>query len=422
MALTSKRVAKLIRRGEPGKHLDSRGLYLITQSPTAAHWERRYELDGREHYLGLGSAFVFGLAQARERSRRVGELLADGVDPLARKRQAKAERVAAAAAAVTFGQVAQDFFNAHSSSWKHPKHVAQWYASVLGRTMAGAPAEGDYCKILRPLPVAKVDTPTVLSVLRPIWETKPKTMDRVRARIAATLDFAKACQYRNGDNPADIAVIGKVLPVRGKVTNLPAVPYSQIPGFMAALRAQEGMAARALEFLIFTAVRSTEARKATRGEINFDEKLWRIPARRMKGGKEHVVPLAPEAINLLRGLYREGDGDDALIFIGRRPGVPLTDLALMRLMRSMGRSETVHGFRSSFSDWAHETTAFPGIVIEQSLSHSVGNAVERAYRRGDMIEKRARLMRDWARYCSSPPAAVQEPGTVVTPIRERAHA
>jgi integrase len=417
MALTSKRVAKLIRRGEPGKHLDSRGLYLITQSPTAAHWERRYELDGREHYLGLGSAFVFGLAQARERSRRVGELLADGVDPLARKRQAKAERVAVAAAAVTFGQCATDYFNAHSPSWKHPKHVAQWYASVLGRTMAGAPAEGDYCKILRPLPVAKVDTPIVLSVLRPIWETKPKTMERVRARIAATLDFAKACQYRSGDNPADVAVIGKVLPVRGKVTNFPAVPYSQIPDFMAALRAQEGMAARALEFLVYTAARSSEAREAVWGEIKFVEAVWEIPAARMKADRPHIVPLTPEAIELLRGLPREGDGDDALVFIGPQPGKSLSDLSLMRLMRKLGRTESVHGFRSSFSDFSHERTGHSNHSIEISLAHAVGGAQERAYRRGPMLDKRRKLMEQWAAYCTSPVA--QETGKVVSIGRGR---
>jgi len=419
MNLTAKKVLKLLRRGEPGRYFDKHGLYLVVASRDSAHWEKRYQLDGKEHYHGLGSASAFSLAEARQRNRRAAQMLEDGICPIAQKRAAKAERIAAAAAAVTFGQCATDYFNAHSPGWKHPKHVAQWRASVLGKTMTGAPAEADRCKILRALPIAKVDTPAVLSALRPIWETKPKTMERVRARIAAVLDYAKAAQYRSGDNPADIAVIGKVLPVRGKVTNFPAVPYSEIPDFMAALREYEGSAARALEFLVYTAVRSAEAREATWGEIKFNEAVWEIPAERMKADREHIVPLSPAAIELLRELPREGDGDDALVFVGPRPGKPLTDLSLMRLMRKLGRTESVHGFRSSFSDWAHERTAHSNHAIEISLAHSVGGAQERAYRRGPMLEKRRRLMADWARYCSSPPAAAQEPGKVVVPIREQ---
>ena len=181
MSLTAKKVLKLMRWGEPGRHFDKHGLYLVIASRDSAHWEKRYQLDGREHYHGLGSASAFSLVEARKRNRRAAQLLEDGICPIAQKRAAKAERIAAAAAAMTFGQCAADYFNAHSPGWKHPKHVAQWRASVLGKTMNGAPAEADYCKILRPLPVAKIDTPTVLSALRPIWETKPKTMERVRA-------------------------------------------------------------------------------------------------------------------------------------------------------------------------------------------------------------------------------------------------
>jgi integrase len=412
MSLTSKKVLKLLRRGEAGRYFDKHGLYLVVASRDSAHWEKRYQLDGKEHYHGLGSASAFSLAEARQRNRRAAQMLKDGICPIAQKRAAKAERVAAAAAAVTFGQCATDYFNAHSPAWKHPKHVAQWRASVLGKTANSAPAKADYCKILRPLPVAKIDTPIILSVLKPIWETKPKTMERVRARISATLDFAKACQYRSGDNPADVAVIGKVLPVRGKVTNFPAVPYAEIPGFMAALREQEGSAARCLEFLIYVAARSQEARESTFGEIRFDEALWEIPAERMKADRPHIVPLAPEALELLRALPREGEGDDALVFVGLRPGKPLTDLSLMRLMRKLGRTESVHGFRSSFSDWAHERTAHSNHAIEISLAHAVGGAQERAYRRGDMLEKRRKLMEQWATYCTSPPVA-QEAGKVL---------
>jgi integrase len=412
MALTSKRVAKLLRQGEPARHLDQRGLYLVIQSRTNAHWEKRYQLDGKEHYHGLGSAFVFGLAAARERSRHASELLADGVDPLLRKREAKAERIAAAARIVTFGECAADYFRAHSPAWEHPKHVAQWRASVLGLTANGAPAEGDYCKVLRPLSVQSIDTPLILNTLKSRWHDKPETMSRVRARVASVLDYAKAAGYRQGDNPASWNIIGKLLPSRNKidrVEHFAAVDYRALPAFMAALRTREGTAARALEFLILTAARSAEVREAPWSEIDFDEKLWTIPAERMKADREHCVPLAPETIDLLRGLYREGDEDDGLLFLGPQPGKPLSDLALMKLMRRMGRSEVVHGFRSSFSDWSHERTAHSNHAIELSLAHSIGTATEKAYRRGGMLEKRRQLMEQWAAYCTSPPV-VQEAG------------
>jgi integrase len=417
MGLTSKRVAKLLRRGEPARILDQRGLYLVVASRTAAHWEKRYQLDGKEHYHGLGSAFVFGLAQARERSRRASELLADGIDPLVRKREAKATRIAEAAKTITFGQCAADYFQAHSPSWKHRKHIQQWRASVLGLTMNGAVADGDYCRLLRPMPAASIDTPVVLQVLKPHWYDKPETMSRVRARIASVLDYAKAAGYRSGDNPAAVAVISKLLPPRGEitaVTHFEAINYREIPDFMVALRAREGSAARCLEFLILCASRSTEAREAVWSEIDFTEKLWRIPRDRMKAARDHVVPLAPEAIELLHGLSRE-EGND-LIFLGRRPGEPLTDLALMTLMRKLGRTEVVHGLRSSFSDWAHERTAHSDHAIELSLAHSIGTAAERAYRRGDMAEKRRKLMEAWCAFCSTPVVAAQESSKVV-PIR-----
>jgi integrase len=419
MALTSKRVLKLIRKGEPGRHLDARGLYLITQSPTAAHWEKRYQLDGKEHYHGLGSAFVFGLAAARERSRRAGELLADGIDPLARKREAKAERIAAAVKAISFGECATDYYRAHSPSWSHPKHAAQWRASVLGLTANGAPAEGDYCKTLRPLPVQSIDTPLVLNTLK-LWHDKPETMSRVRARIASVIDYAKAAGYRTGDNPASWDVIGKLLPARGKVApvnHYEAVDYRLVPQFVAELHKREGTAAQALMFLIYTTARTNEVLEATWAEIDFDEARWVIPASRMKAAREHVVPLAPEVIELLHGLYREGDGDDGLVFIGAQPGKPLSPPAMASVMKRMGYSAVPHGFRSSFSDWAHERTGHSNHAIEISLAHSVGSETEKAYRHGEMLEKRRRLLADWARYCSTPIA--EKSGKVVVPMRAR---
>jgi integrase len=417
MSLTSKRVAKLLRRGEPDRLLDQHGLYLVIESRSNAHWERRFMLDGRERYHGLGSAFAFSLAEARVRNRRISQMLADKIDPIAQKRQAKAERLAAAAKTITFGEVAQDYFRAHSPGWKHPKHVAQWRSSILGLTPTG-PAKPDYCRPLRPLSITQIDTPIILSVLKPIWQDKPETMQRVRARIASVLDRAKAAGYRSGDNPADVTVISELLPVSGKVNHFAAIDYREIPAFVQQLRGREGTGARCLEFAILCASRSAEAREARWSEIDFDEQLWRIPAGRMKADKEHRVPLAPEAIELLHGLYREGDGDDGFVFLGQQPGKPLTDLALMRVMRAMGRTEVVHGLRSSFSDWAHERTAHSNHAIELSLAHSIGAATEKAYRRGDMLEKRRQLMEQWAKYCTSPPV-VQADGKVVSMGRGR---
>jgi integrase len=421
MALTSKRVAKLLRKGEPGRHLDTRGLYLVVNGPTNAYWEKRYQFDGREHHHGLGSARVFSLAEARERSRRASQLLADGVDPLAAKREAKAQRIAEAARSVTFGKCAEDFYRDRAPTWRHLKHAAQWRASVLGLTLNGKLTKHDYCKTLRPLPVAQIDVPLVLSVLRPRWHDAPEALNRVRGRIEAVLDFAVASGYRpGGSNPASWAVIGKVLPSRNDVVSVEhhaAVPYDELPALVSALRTREGVAARALEFLIYTAARSTEVREATWRELDLDGALWEIPAERMKAERPHKVPLAPEAIELLHGLYREGDGDDGFVFLGPQPGKPLSEAALRAVMRRMGRTETVHGLRSSFSDWAHERTGHSNHAIELSLAHSIGAAAEKAYRRGSMVEKRRQLMEAWAKYCTSSPVA--KSGKVVG-IRGRA--
>jgi integrase len=424
MALTAKRVAKLLRKGEPGRHLDARGLYLVINSPTSAYWEKRYQFDGREHHHGLGSARVFSLVEARERSRRASQLIAEGRDPLAAKREAKAARIAEAARSVSFGQCAEIFYRDRAPTWRHLKHAAQWRASVLGLTLAGKPAAPDYCKTLRPLPVAQIDVPLVLSVLRPRWHDAPEALNRVRGRIEAVIDFAVASGYRpGGSNPASWAVIGKVLPSRNDVVSVEhhaAVPYAELPALMAELRKREGVAATALLFLIFTAARTAEVLRATWREIDFDNAVWTVPPDRMKAGKEHRVPLAPEAIKLLRGLYREGDSDDGFLFLGPRADEPLSEAALRALMKRMGRTETVHGMRAALSTWAHETSAYPNHVIEQALAHAVGSAVERAYRRSDLFDKRRRLMTDWAKFCMSSPAVLKAEGKIVPVGRGRA--
>jgi len=417
MALTAKRVAKLLRGGKKDRHFDGAGLYLCIESETNASWQRRYQLDGAEHHFGLGSARVFSLSEARARNRRVSQLLADSIDPLAQKREEKAQRIAAAARSVTFGEAAADYYRAHAPAWKHAKHTAQWRASVLGLTLSGKPTKHDYCRTLRPLPVAQIDTPLILQVLKPLWHDKPETMSRVRARIASVLDFAKAAGYRQGDNPASWDVIGKLLPARGKVApveHFAAVDYREVPAFAAELRKREGTAAAALMFLTLTAARTAEVLQATWREIDFDNAVWTVPPDRMKAGKEHRVPLAPEAIKLLHGLYREGS-DDGFLFIGPQPGKPLSEAALRAVMRRMGRTEVPHGLRSSFSDWAHERTGHSNHAIELSLAHSIGAAAENAYRRGEMLEKRRKLMEQWAEYSTSAPA-VQKSGAKIVPM------
>jgi integrase len=408
MALTVKRVAQLLRQGEPGRHLDRggpRGLYLSISSPNAAHWELRYQLRGRGHWLGLGSARDFSLDEARSRARRERQRLADGVDPLAARRADRAARISAEIATITFGEAAEKFFTAHAPSWRSRHHTIQWAATVLGRTLRGTPATGDYCATLRPLPVAIIDIPLILKVLEKHWHAKPETMNRVRGRIESVLDWAKARGLRAGDNPAAWKTIGKVLPAPRKVATVQhflAVPYADLPAFMSDLSKQEGSAARALEILILTASRTGEVLQARWSEIDLDAGLWTVPGERMKSGREHVVPLVDRAVEILRTLPREAGNE--FIFIGTRPGRGLGPAALARVMARMGRRESVHGFRSTFSDWGHERTAFASHEIEMSLAHSVGSAVERSYRRGTLFDKRRRLMKAWARFCSSPAA------------------
>jgi integrase len=419
-ALTAKRVAKLIRKAEPGRHFDGQGLYLVIEHKASARWERRYQLHDEEHYYGIGSAFVFDLAKARERNKKVSELLADKIDPLAAKRADRAQKAAQAARAISFGECAEEYYKTNSPTWTHRAHVAQWSASILGRTLRGKPVKNDYCRALRSLPVATIDTPIVLSVLKPHWHQKPATMGRVRSRIENVLDWAKAAGYRSGDNSASWEIIKQLLPPPSRVRkpeHFEALHYNDLPAFMIELRKRQGSAARALEFLIHTATRTNETLNAVWPELNLDERVWTIPAERMKAERDHLVPLSDEAVELLRNLPRE-EGSD-LVFIGQQPGKPLSDAAMRGVMQRMGLTAVPHGFRSTFSDWAHERTGHSSHAIEISLAHSVGSEAERAYRRGPMFDKRRKLMEAWATYCLSPPAAADKKATTdrVVPMR-----
>jgi integrase len=404
--LTSKQVGKLVRAGKPGKHYDRRGLQLEIKSATSANWVARYQLSGVARYMGLGSAFDFDLRQARERnSRLVRQKLADGTDPVLLRQSERATKLAAQAKLVTFSEATRRYLEQHGGKWESAKHRGQWESTLK---VYAEP-------IIGKVPVGDIDVPLVLKVLEqpvgaargftagPLWETRPETGSRLRSRLENILDWAKGRGYRQGDNPAAWDVVGKVLPARGAKKHHAALPYAAAPALMAQLRAQPGVAAQALQFLIYTAARSQEALKARWSEIDFDKAVWNVPAERMKARKPHRVPLAPEVIELLRGLYRELEDGDGYLFIGTQAGKPLAHTALQVLLKRLQQPVTVHGMRSAFRDWAGETTAFPPDICEAALAHVRGDKTVQAYARGDLFQKRTGLMRAWAKYCNTPP-------------------
>jgi integrase len=396
MGLTVKRIAKATK---PGRYLDERGLYLQVMSARNRSWLLRYERNGRERWMGLGALADFNLEEARERARKARQLLADGIDPIDARAAQKAAEALDAAKTITFETAAQQYFDQHELKWKNVKHRAQFLSTLK---------QYAFPKIGK-LSVADIDVGQVLKCIEPIWQNKTETANRVRGRIEAVLDWATVRGYRKGDNPARWkGHIENVLPARGKIQKVvhhPALPYDELSSFMTSVKEREGMAARALEFTILTAARTGEVIGAKWEEMDLHEKVWTVPANRMKASREHRVPLSDPAVELLEALPRERGNPH--IFLGpRRSG--LSNMAMAGVLKRMGREQiTVHGFRSSFRDWAAERTSYPNHVVEQALAHTITNAVERAYRRGDLFDKRRRLMADWGRYCCStaPPAA-----------------
>ena len=413
--LKSKQVDQLIRAGKPGKHYDGRGLRLEIRGPNAANWVSRYQIDGVERWMGLGSARDFNLAEARERNRKqVRQKLADGIDPLRTRQAEHTAKLAAAAKALTLAEATRRFLEQHGGKWDSPKHRAQWQSTL--KTYAEP--------VIGALSVADIDVPLVLKVLEqpvkparnypggPLWNARPETANRLRGRIESVLDWAKGRGYRQGDNPAAWNILGKVLPARGPKQHHAALPYKDIPGFMAGLRAREGVAPQALAFLVYTAARSQEVLKARWSEIDLDAGVWTVPAERMKARKPHRVPLAPEMVDLLRGLYTESESD--FVFIGTQAGKPLAHTALALVLTRMGQDVTVHGFRSAFRDWAGETTAFSHDICEAALAHVRGDKSVQAYARGDLFDKRRALMESWAKFCTAP---VGKASAEIVPIR-----
>jgi integrase len=369
---------------------DGGGLYLqLSRSKT--HPDRvyrsfvfRYELAGRRHDLGIGGTHTVTLAEARVKARKHRQDILDRIDPLLERRRQHQALIAEKTRAVTFKEVAAAYLDLHLDSFKNAKHRQQW-----GNTLK----QYAYPKIGH-MTVADIGPADVLRIIEPHWATKRATMGRVRQRVRKILDYATERQLRVGENPA--ASITSLPKGGGQKQHHAALPYAELPAFMIELRERVSLSARALEFTILTAARTGETRGATWDEIDFDKQQWTVPAERMKAGKEHRVPLCDRALEVLRGLNKRGDSDR--IF-------PLSHGVMLELLKGIRADITAHGFRSTFSDWCHEqTTAFPKAVIDMALAHTIGDKVEAAYRRGDLFQKRRKLMDAWGLYCTRPPA------------------
>jgi integrase len=390
--LTQATVKNAARRGYYG---DGGGLYLQVSASGAKSWVFRYKVGSKLYEMGLGPLHTIGLAQARTKARQSREHRLDGLDPLAVRKAASMQAKLDAAKAMAFRACAEAYIAAHKAGWRSPKSLTAWEGTL-----------GAYVyPVFGALPVQAIDTALVTKAIEPIWPEKPETASRVRGRIEAILDWATARGYRAGENPARWrGHLDKLLPKKSKVRRVEhhaALPYIEIGNFLAELRQQKGLPACALEFAILTAARTSEAIGARWDEFDLAERLWTVPGERMKAGKEHRVPLSDAAVAILEDLQKARRGD--YVFPGDRVGRPISNMAMTMTLRRMKRSDlTVHGFRSSFRDWAAESTGFPAEVAEMALAHTVAGVVERAYRRGDLFRKRRQLMDAWARHCTTP--------------------
>lgn len=390
-----------------GKHADGRGLWLHVSATGGRKWVLRYTVNGKRREMGLGR---FGkhdvtLAEARERAAAAREQVEAGRDPIAAKAAPKAPTTP------TFTSAAAAFIRAHRRGWANRKHVRQWVSTM--RTYAGP--------VIGHTPVDSITTDQVLSILTPMWSTKPETAKRVQGRMERIIDHAAARGWRSGDNPARwrghlqalLAAPAKVKRTANGGTDRhhPALPFEEVPTSMVDLRKLDSTSAMALEFLILTAARTGEVLGAQWTEIDLEGRTWTVPAARMKAKREHRVPLSEAAIAVLQRVPRING--NPYIFPGARAGRPLSNMALLQCMRGLGygvggeRGDAVpHGFRSSFRDWAEETTGHPHSVVEMALAHTISSKVEAAYRRGNLFAKRRALMDDWADWCQRKPADV----------------
>ncbi len=382
----------------PGRHAVGMvdGLHLEVSNSGARSWLLRIMIGGKRCDMGLGGYPAVTLAGAREAARQAREKVRSGINPIDELKAAKSSLKASQAAALTFKEAADKYIDAHKAGWSNEKHTKQWTSTL---------ATYAYPHIGHIL-VRDVELPQVLAILEPIWKTKTETASRLRGRIESVLDWATARNYRQGLNPARWrGHLDKLLPKPSKVAKVEhhdALPAADVSAFMAELKKQEGIGAKALEFAILTAARSGEVRGATWSEIDTVAKVWVIPGERMKAGREHRVPLSDQTIRILDSLPRATGSKH--VFTAPRGG-QLSDMTLSAVIRRMGAPCVPHGFRSSFRDWAAELTNYPSEMAEMALAHTINDKVEAAYRRGDLFEKRRQMMGDWAKFCSSPIAS-----------------
>jgi integrase len=400
---------------------DGAGLYLQIARGGSKSWIFRYRFKGHiskagkplAREMGLGSVDTFTLAEARERARQQRQLLADGIDPIEARKQQELAIALERAQAVAFQDCAKDYIKDHKAGWKSAKHADQWTSTL----------ETWVYPIIGKLPVGGITTNLVLKVLKqPVgtepgaptfWTARTETANRVRGRIETVLDWARAKKLRDGENPAKWkGLLDQLLPPKSQVAPVEhhkALNYADLPRFMAALRERDSLSARALEYTILTAARTSDTIGAIRTEIDQEDRTWTVPAARLKGKKgarkrNHVVPLSDRALEIIDAMSKRSKK----FLFANEDGEPLSNMAMLELLQGMGFAEdnlTVHGFRSTFKDWCSEQTAYPNEMSEMALAHTVSDKVEAAYRRGDMRDKRRRMMADWAAFCESPPSA-----------------
>lgn len=382
-------------KATPGHYGDGGGLWLQISDAGTKSWVFRFKspVTGKAREMGLGSFDTYSLAEARERAREQRKVVDAGRDPIAEREAARQSTRLAAAMAMTFDQCAAAYISAHRAGWKNAKHAQQWENTLAA----------DVSPVIGALPVAAIDTALVVKVLEPIWTKKNETASRLRGRMESVLDWAKVRGYRTGENPARWrGHLDKILAAPAKVQRIEhhrALPFEEVGAFMADLATRAGTAAMAVRFGTLTAARSGEVRGATWDEFDMAAKVWTIPAERMKAEKEHRIPLSDAALAILQAVPRLVDSP--YVFPAPRGGM-LSDMTLTAVLRRMGRADvTVHGFRSTFRDWAGETTAFPREVIEHALAHRLKDKAEAAYARGTLFDKRRLLMDSWAKHCTT---------------------
>lgn len=388
--------ARKVATAKPGKYCDGDNLYLIVSPTGSRKWVLRFTWRGKAKEMGLGSADSVPLADAREKAATARRMIAQGLNPIDERKRTSG--------VPTFGEMADQVREALSFGFRNEKHKAQWKSTLA-----------TYAAPLWTKPVDTILTDDVLAVVRPIWHAKPETASRLRGRVEKVLDAAKAKGFRTGENPARWrGHLDHLLPKPSKLArgHHAAMPYEDVAGFVAQLRERDSTAALALEFCILTAARSGEVFGARWSEIDLEKKVWTVPADRMKAAREHRVPLSGRAIAIIKQLEKSKTGD--FVFVGKARNRPLSNMSMAMILRRMKvENVTVHGFRSSFRDWAGNVSNFSRETIEQALAHRIGDRTEQAYRRGDALEKRRKLMDAWANYCD--PMRLSN----VVPIRHR---